>query len=84
MQIHWLITLHASIVLDEAGATALDLDSAAGLILNVLHELTSLAHNLRSKVETRDWLEVNRETLFGPFALLHISNNFRIAGVGHD
>jgi len=76
VQIHRLITLHASIVLDEAGATALDLNPATGLVLNVLHELTSLANNLRSKVETRDWLEVNRETLFGPFALLHVSHGF--------
>jgi len=69
VQIHWLITLHASVVLDEAGTTTLNLNSTTGLVLNVLHVLTTLANNLSSKVKTRDWFEVNREALFRPFAL---------------
>jgi hypothetical protein len=69
MQIHVLIALAASALLQEAGATALDLDAAPGLLLNVLDVGTAMANNLRSEIEARNWLEINGYLLFGPFAL---------------
>lgn len=69
MQIHILITLSARALLQEAGATTLDLDAAPGLLLNVLDIGTAMANNLRSEVKARNWLEINGNLLFGPFAL---------------
>lgn len=69
MQIHILITLSARALLQEAGATTLDLDAAPGLLLNVLDIGTAMANNLRSEVKARNWLEINGDLLFGPFAL---------------
>jgi hypothetical protein len=68
MKIHLLIALHASVLLHEAAASALDLYSALGLLLDVFHVLTSLADDLCPEIETRDRLEFDRDALFRPFA----------------
>lgn len=73
MEIHGLIALLASVVLDKAGATTLDLDAAASLLLNVLNIGATVADNLSTKVETRDRFEVDRNLFFGPFTLKRVS-----------
>lgn len=69
VQIHRLIAFSAGIVLNEARTAALDLNLAAGSLLDMLHISTALSDYLGTKVESRNRFEVNRNTLFGPFAL---------------
>ena len=68
MQIHLLIALHASFLLHESTASALDLHSALGLLLDVLDVLTALANNLSPQIETRNRLELDGNAFFRPFA----------------
>lgn len=74
MQEHRLITLPASAGFDESRAAALDLDTAASLLLDVLHVGATLADNLRTQVEPRNGFEIDGDTLIGPFALYIVSN----------
>lgn len=75
MEVHRLITLAVSTRLNKARAATLDLHSAAGLLLDVLHISTALPNNLSSQVETRDRLKINGNTLIWPFALHIISSS---------
>jgi hypothetical protein len=68
MQIHLLITLHLGVMLFETASSALDLNSAASLLLNVFHVRSASSHNLGAQVESRNRLEVDRDALFGPLA----------------
>ena len=68
MQIHLLITLHLGIVLLETASSALDLNSATRLLLNVLHIGSTSSDDLGAQVESRNGLEVDRDALFGPLA----------------
>ena len=68
MQIHLLITLHLGIVLLETASSALDLNSAARLLLNVLHIGSTSSDNLGAQVESGNRLEIDRDALFGPLA----------------
>lgn len=56
VQIHLLITFSASLMLHEARATALDLDTTSGLLLNVLDIRPTLSYNLSTQVETGNGL----------------------------
>ena len=60
-------------VFSVARTAALDLDAAAGLLLDVFDILPTVAHNRSPEVEARDWLQVNKDLLFGPFTLLNVS-----------
>ena len=73
MQEHRFIAFPASARLDEARAPALDLNAAPRLLLNMLHVGTALADNLSTQVEPRDWLEIDRDPLIGPFTLYTVS-----------
>lgn len=73
MEVHRLVALLASVMLDKAGATTLDLDAATSLLLDVFNIGTTVADNLGAEVETRNGLEVDGDLLFGPFTLLRVS-----------
>ena len=72
MQEHGLITFLPSARFDESRATALYLNTAAGLLLNMLDIRTALANNLSTQVESRNGLQVNWDALVGPFALYKV------------
>jgi hypothetical protein len=78
MKEHRFITFTAGRLFNEARITALNLNAASSLLLNVLHISTTLTHNLSSQVETGDWLQVDGDTRIGPFALCQISKPFRL------
>jgi len=69
MQKHILIALASGRSLHVARPTALDLDAAACLMLNMLDVSTAMAHNLGAKVETWHRLEADGNLLLGPFTL---------------
>jgi hypothetical protein len=69
MQVHGLIALSIGGHLPEAGTTSFDLDFAASLLLDMLDICSALANNLSSKIETLDRLQINGNTLLGPFPL---------------
>ena len=69
MQEHVFITLPTGSDLQIAGATPFDLYAAARLLLDVLDIAATLTHNLRSQIEARQGLHVDRDLLFGPLAL---------------
>ena len=68
MEVHLLIALHLGIMFLEAASPALDLDSAARLLLNVLDVRSLRSDNLGTQVESRNGLEVDGNALFGPLA----------------
>ena len=49
---HVFITLTTSRVLDIAGATTFDLDTAASFLLNMLHVCSTMTYNLSTEVES--------------------------------
>lgn len=69
MQVHLLLTLSACGRLNEARATALDLDPTPCLLLNVFDVCTAMSDNLRPEIETRDGLEVDGNLFIRPFSL---------------
>jgi hypothetical protein len=69
MKIHILITLATSTVFHKSRATALDLNTASGLLLNVLDICTAMTYNLSTKIEARKWFKGNGDLLLRPFAL---------------
>lgn len=73
MEIHGLVAFLASVVLDEARATALDLDTTASFLLDVFDIGTAMADNLSTEVETRDGLEVDGNLFLRPFTLILVS-----------
>jgi hypothetical protein len=72
VQIHRLVTLLSCTVFHESRASALDLNSAASLLLNMLHICTTVAHNLSSEVKTRNRFKINRDLFLRPFSLLEL------------
>lgn len=69
MQIHGFVAFSVGRHLSEARPASFDLDFAAGLLLDVFDVRSALANNLGSKIETLDWLQVDGDTLLGPFPL---------------
>lgn len=69
MQIHGLVTFFAGADFRETRTTTLNLDLAAGLLLDMFHVSTALTDNLCSQVESRNRFKVNWNALLGPFAL---------------
>jgi hypothetical protein len=72
MEIHVLITLPASTVFHESRATAFDLNTASGLLLDMLDISATMTNNLSTKVEARKWFEIDRDLLFRPFTLIKL------------
>ena len=75
MEIHRFIALSICAMFHEAGITALDLNSAPSFLLDMLDVGTTMTYHLCSKVEARDWLEINGNALFWPFALQVVSSH---------
>jgi hypothetical protein len=71
VQIHGLITLVPGIVLHETRSTALNLDTASSLLLDMFDIGAALAYNLGTEVEARNGLEIHRNLLLWPFATTH-------------
>lgn len=69
VQVHGLIALMTSGVLDKPRVPALDLNTAAGRRLNMLYILTTLADNLGTQVESRNGFKIDGNALIWPFAL---------------
>lgn len=69
MQEHGFVAFALGAVFNEARATALDLNAATGLLLDVLHIRTALADDLRAQIETGDRFEVDGDALVWPFTL---------------
>lgn len=53
----------------EPGATALDLYTTTSLLLNVFDILSTVPNDSRAQIKSRDRLQINRNSLLGPFAL---------------
>lgn len=68
MQEHRLVTLGTSIVLNEATAVTFNLDTATSLGLNVLDVGTLVTNDIRSKIEARNRLEIDRDLLLWPLS----------------
>lgn len=56
MQEHLFVTFAIGGMLNESRTTALDLHSAASLLLDELDIGATLANNLSPKVKARDWI----------------------------
>lgn len=69
MQIERLVRFLAGAVLHKPRTTALDLNTTARLLLNVLHVGSSMTNNTGTKIEAGDGLQINGDLLLGPFAL---------------
>jgi hypothetical protein len=77
MKIHVLIALAISTRLHESRATALDLDAASSLLLDVLHVSSSMTNDLSTKVKARNRFKVNGNLLLRPFTLFSV-NHFEL------
>ena len=73
MKIHRLVALFVRTMLHKARVAAFDLDTAARFLLNVLDVSTTMTYHLCSEIKARDWLEINGNALFRPFALQLVS-----------
>jgi hypothetical protein len=73
MEVHGLLALLAGLWLHEAWATALDLNFAAGLLLDILDVITAAADYLCSQIEPAYWLKSDGDLLLRPFALYTVS-----------
>lgn len=73
MKEHRFVAFTASARFDESRATALDLNTATSLLLDVLHISTALSDDLGAQVETGDGLKIDGDTLIRPFALYEVS-----------
>ena len=73
MEEHVLVTLTVGRLLEEPRATALDLNTAAGLVLDVLDVGAAMANHLGTKIEARNWLEVDGDLRLRPFTLPSVS-----------
>lgn len=69
MQEHRIVAFALRAVFDETGATALDLDTAAGLLLDVLHIRTTLTNDLGAQIKPGNRLKIDWDALVRPFAL---------------
>ena len=73
MEIHRFIALSVCAMLHKARVAAFDLDTAASFLLDMLYVSTTVTYYLCSEIEARDWLEINGNALFRPFALQGVS-----------
>ena len=73
MEIHRFIALLVCAMLYKARIAAFDLDTAASFLLDMLDVSTTVTYHLGPEVETRNWLEINGNALFWPFALQAVS-----------
>lgn len=73
MEEHSLVTFTTSARFNEARSTALDLNTATSLLLDVLHISTALSDDLSTQVETGNRLKIDGDALIRPFALYEIS-----------
>jgi hypothetical protein len=81
VEVHWLLALLAGLRLHKTGTATLDLDFAAGFLLDVLDVVATTTNYLCTQVEAADGLKTYRELLFGPFTLSVVSEEFcRLAG----
>lgn len=78
VKVHRLITFSVRTVLHEPRVSAFDLDAAARFLLDVFDVSTAMTDYLCSQIETGDGLEVDCNTLFGPFALGHIRKSSKL------
>lgn len=69
VQEHRIVAFALRAVLDEAGTTALDLDAATGLLLDVLHIRTTLTNDLGTQIKPGNRFEVDWDALIWPFPL---------------
>jgi hypothetical protein len=69
MKEHRFVAFTTSARFDKSRATALDLNTATSLLLDVLHISTTLSDDLSAQVETGDWLKIDWDALIRPFAL---------------
>jgi hypothetical protein len=69
VKIHILVALTTCSMLHESGTTALDLNTASGLLLDVLNISAAVTYNLSSKIETWKRFKVDWDLLFRPFTL---------------
>ena len=69
VEIHGLVALLAAVWFHETRTATLDLDLAAGFLLNVFDVVTSATDNLCSQIEAADRFETYGKLLFRPFAL---------------
>jgi hypothetical protein len=74
MEIHRLIALLAALWLHETRTAALDLDLAAGLLLDVLDIVATATDDLCSQVKAANGLKTYGDFFLGPLALLFVSN----------
>lgn len=72
MQKHILIALAARRGFHITRPATLDLDTAAGLLLDVFDVGSAVSHNLGTEVEARDGFEADGDLLLGPFALFTV------------
>jgi hypothetical protein len=70
VEIHILVALTTRAMLHESGTTALDLDTASGLLLDVLNISATMANNLSTKIEAWKWFKIDWDLFFRPFTLL--------------
>jgi hypothetical protein len=82
MKEHVLIALAPCRKLQVARTTALDLDTASSLLLNVLHVGTTMTDNLSPQVESGNRFKLDWDLLLGPFALFRLAQD-RIVTVSH-
>ena len=73
MEIHRFIALSVCAVLHKTRVAAFDLHTAASFLLDMLDVSTTVTYHLCPKVEARDWLKINGNALFRPFALQVVS-----------
>jgi hypothetical protein len=78
VEIHRLVALLAALGLHETRAAALDLDFAAGLLLDELDVVATATDNLGAQVKAADRLKTYRYLLLGPLALVNVSNDFSL------
>lgn len=80
MKVHVFLSLAAGRVLNITRTATFDLHTTAGFLLNMLDIRSAMTHNLCTKVESRNRLEIDRDFLFGPFALYASLANFQVLG----
>lgn len=72
MEEHVLITLTAGGNLEVARTTTFDLDTAASLLLDVLHVGSAMTDHLSPQVKARERLKFYRDFFLGPFSLFQL------------
>ncbi len=73
MEIHWFVAFLVGPMLYKARIPSFDLDTAAGFLLDMLDVSTTVTYHLCPEVEAGDWLKINGDALFRPFALQAVS-----------